>query len=444
MANRQSKTMQVKTDVSIAETTTTVEDLVDFDINSMPNGITYTGLKAVLSFADPIQWNKKSTYDALTVVWDEASLKSYASKRPVPTGIELSNELYWFPMADGNAQIEMYRKEVSQYNDRISENTQSIQNLDTRIDSINSKILLIGDSWVASGKIGKYLTDNGYCDEVVTYGSPGAGFCDLKGSRGTSLNDMVNSCIAANEDSEQIKWVILIGGANNVSEAHTGETTANQVAQNIRDLGNALGKKYPGKVHVFATNCLPGGYKKAYSIAHLMSNFENTYYNFFYHHCTLYLANNVTSYNSGDGHPTNAGYGIFTYKCVQAILGNLKPTLQYYGLKAISPYKISGYLLFLYDHNSCNIKIIPNFTINENPGDLSTLTEIASFDNNPAVVTGAGRNMSINSVNPPYVVVNNRRVYMQAFQRAGMPSSYPFKIQPTNASFWGNYGLESF
>ena len=96
----QTKTMTVKSDTALAETTTTIRDTMTFDVSKMPNGITYKGLKAVLSFADPIQWNKASTYDSLTVVWNDATHASYASKRPVPQNIEITNEFYWFRTAD--------------------------------------------------------------------------------------------------------------------------------------------------------------------------------------------------------------------------------------------------------------------------------------------------------------------------------------------------------
>ena len=122
----QSKTMTVKSDTSLAETTTTIRDTVTLDVSKMPNGITYRGLKAVLSFADPIQWNRASTYDALTVVWDDASHGSYASKRRVPANIELSNGFYWLRTADLDAQVEMYRQEVRELDGRVTANTESI------------------------------------------------------------------------------------------------------------------------------------------------------------------------------------------------------------------------------------------------------------------------------------------------------------------------------
>ena len=122
----QTKTMTVKSDTSLAETTTTIRDTVTFDVSDMPNGITYKGLKAVLSFADPIQWNKASTYDSLTVVWDDASHASYASKRPVPQNIELTNDFYWLRTADLDAQVEMYRQEVHELDGRVTANAQAI------------------------------------------------------------------------------------------------------------------------------------------------------------------------------------------------------------------------------------------------------------------------------------------------------------------------------
>ena len=131
----QTKTMTVKSDTSLAETTTTIRDTVTFDVSKMPNGITYKGLKAVLSFADPIQWNKASTYDALTVVWDDASHGSYASKRRVPANIELTNEFYWLRTADLDAQVEMYRQEVIQLSGQVNTLSGQVNTLSTSLDN---------------------------------------------------------------------------------------------------------------------------------------------------------------------------------------------------------------------------------------------------------------------------------------------------------------------
>lgn len=133
----QTKTMTVKSDTALAETKTTIRDTVTFDVSKMPNGITYKGLKAVLTFADPIQWNKASTYDSLTVVWDDATHASYASKRPVPQNIEVTNEFYWFRTADLDAQVEMYRAEVQEFDGRITANKQAIDELNTTYNGVS-------------------------------------------------------------------------------------------------------------------------------------------------------------------------------------------------------------------------------------------------------------------------------------------------------------------
>lgn len=157
----QTKTMTVKSDTSLAETTTTIRDTVTFDVSNMPNGITYKGLKAVLSFADPIQWNKASTYDALTVVWDDASHGSYASKRPVPANIELTNEFYWLRTADLDAQVEMYRQEVREMDARVTANTSAIAAETARAEAAEEKTVLeydtvsemLADTHLSLGKV---------------------------------------------------------------------------------------------------------------------------------------------------------------------------------------------------------------------------------------------------------------------------------------------------
>lgn len=133
----QTRTMTVKSDTALAETKTTIRDTVTFDTSKLPNGITYKGLKAVLTFADPIQWNKASTYDSLTVVWDDATHASYASKRPVPQNIELANGFYWFRTADLDAQVEMYRHEVMEFDGRITANAQAIDELNTTYNGVS-------------------------------------------------------------------------------------------------------------------------------------------------------------------------------------------------------------------------------------------------------------------------------------------------------------------
>lgn len=226
----QTKTMVVKSDTALAETKTTIRDTVTFDTSKLPNGITYKGLKAVLSFADPIQWNKASTYDALTVVWDDATHASYASKRHVPQNIELTNEFYWLRTADLDAQVEMYRQEVQEFDGRITANAQAIaaettraENAEQKITSelnfeisktMKRKILWIGDSFSSdfhSNKNGDWspvgVLQRIYKMNIVNMAVDGAGF-----AMGKTFIEQAQSAT----DKESYTDIVVYGGDNDL------------------------------------------------------------------------------------------------------------------------------------------------------------------------------------------------------------------------------------
>lgn len=55
-------------------------------------------------------WDKSKEYEGLSIVQWEGN--SFTSKKRVPIGIELSNEVYWVSTGNYNAQIENYRREI--------------------------------------------------------------------------------------------------------------------------------------------------------------------------------------------------------------------------------------------------------------------------------------------------------------------------------------------
>ncbi len=226
----QTRTMTVKSDTSLAETTTTIRDTVTFDVSNMPNGITYKGLKAVLSFAEPIQWNRASTYDALTVVWDDATHASYASKRRVPQNIELTDGFYWLRTADLDAQVEMYRQEVMEFDGRITANAQAIaaetaraeteeQKISSKLNfeiskTMDRKILWIGDSFSSDfhdNKNGNWspvgVLQRAYKMNIVNMAVDGAGF-----AMGETFIEQAQSAI----DKESYTDIVVYGGDNDL------------------------------------------------------------------------------------------------------------------------------------------------------------------------------------------------------------------------------------
>ena len=257
----QTKTMTVKSDTALAETTTTIRDTVTFDVSKMPNGITYKGLKAVLSFADPIQWNKASTYDSLTVVWDDATHASYASKRPVPQNIELTNEFYWLRTADLDAQVEMYRKEVAELNEKVSQNSQGIlknsqdilknsQDIlknSNAINDINSPIVIIyGDSWSDFTE-----SENNWTNLVAkqlgcirkNYSKSGATITDIGEITIKTLTTEVDESISElSSVSERVKYIFVLMGVNDITHNKTDSEILTTLAQQLTRVRNAFPK----------------------------------------------------------------------------------------------------------------------------------------------------------------------------------------------------------
>lgn len=70
----------------------------------------YVGARYVPKFAEPLDWNKNSTYEALTIVYYQGN--SYTSRQSIPSGIDIHNSKYWALTGNYNAQIEAYRKEA--------------------------------------------------------------------------------------------------------------------------------------------------------------------------------------------------------------------------------------------------------------------------------------------------------------------------------------------
>lgn len=120
-------------------------------------GVTqYIGSRYVPVFAEPSEWNSTRTYEPLTIVTHEGA--SYTSKQSVPAGVKLTDERYWAPTGNYNAQVESYRKEVGKFSDRIQANTDSI----ARMANSNGKRM-------ALNPIGRtVLNDTSYYQEGYT------------------------------------------------------------------------------------------------------------------------------------------------------------------------------------------------------------------------------------------------------------------------------------
>ena len=85
----------------------------------------YVGARYVPLFAEPLEWDRNTAYEPLTIVYNNGN--SYTSRQYVPTGTDINNEAYWALTGNYNAQIEQYRAEVKQYDARITANDSAIK-----------------------------------------------------------------------------------------------------------------------------------------------------------------------------------------------------------------------------------------------------------------------------------------------------------------------------
>ena len=98
---------------------------------NIQKGVTqYTGARYVPLFADPIEWDSKRAYEALTIVLYQGN--SYTSRQYTPAGIDINNDAFWAVTGNYNAQVEQYRQEVLAFDRRIT-------NAQNRADDAYSK-----------------------------------------------------------------------------------------------------------------------------------------------------------------------------------------------------------------------------------------------------------------------------------------------------------------
>lgn len=100
----------------------------------------YIGARYVPVFANPIEWDNLRSYEGLTIVTYQGT--SYTSKKNVPVGIALDNKEYWVATGNYNAQVENYRREVSEIKEELD-----VVNSYLSVEYFKGKnITIIGDS----------------------------------------------------------------------------------------------------------------------------------------------------------------------------------------------------------------------------------------------------------------------------------------------------------
>lgn len=94
-------------------------DRIIREVLEVKQGLNFVIENASLKYADPIQWNITSQYQANTVVIDPATDIAYISTKPVPNNILITDTNYWTPIFDMS---------------------QLIDDLDDRVDTLENKM----------------------------------------------------------------------------------------------------------------------------------------------------------------------------------------------------------------------------------------------------------------------------------------------------------------
>lgn len=91
-----------------------------------PKQMQYIGARYVPKFADPVDYNPLTAYEALTIVIYNRD--SYTSRQPVPAGIDPSNSEYWVKTGDFNSQLNDLSNKIDGWDDEISAIEQTAKN----------------------------------------------------------------------------------------------------------------------------------------------------------------------------------------------------------------------------------------------------------------------------------------------------------------------------
>lgn len=246
------------------------------DVNVVANAlaIQQTGPRTVIVPADPIVWSASTSYEYLTLVTSEDYGRGYVSKRDVPSGTPLTDEDYWIPVADYNAQMKDIQQTVAQinaklenYQTQIDNNAAAIENeatrakaaesdLQTKVDAIGKfhKLVYIGDSWGNGFYSGSNHENDGLArqiakalgvTEVVNLAVSGSGF--YEGGSGASGNFAGQIYGADDSTVSDADLVVVCGGQNDNSQG-----AVNGISAATNQLMNGIASKCPNaEVHFF-------------------------------------------------------------------------------------------------------------------------------------------------------------------------------------------------
>lgn len=298
-------------------------------LNAHPGArLQYIGSRYVPIFGrkgeDSIEWDNTGTYEPLTIVLYQGN--SYTSRQFVPVGIEITNQNYWANTGNYNAQIEQYRQEVLAFDSRITENTNNISELSTRLtafeNTTNEKktvMLAFGDSFgdesgewasLVAARMGKTL-DN-YCLGGATWPFT------------NKLNEAISK-YSTSEEKETIAFAIAYGGINST-------VYGTMDATNIKTFITNFNEAFPGIPLFIAplNNCNPYNTSNPNAYRNTLLSAPGVYQELKTFNGQFILLENSYFFNTGSSsnwkgdllHPSATGSAAIANNMISSMFGN--------------------------------------------------------------------------------------------------------------------------
>ena len=168
----------------------------------------YIGARYVPLFMG--DWDSSKTYEPLSIVQYQGN--SYTSRQFVPTGIEITDTIYWANTGNYNAQVEAYRQEVLAF--------------DNRIDTLEGKF----DS---NGKLNTNLAiTNSITDGAITFDKLNQDITTIFDTFNTDINTLENKF----DENGKLNTNLAITNSI-VDGAITFEKLDNKIIRSIEDFG---------------------------------------------------------------------------------------------------------------------------------------------------------------------------------------------------------------
>lgn len=186
-------------------------------------------------------WTIEKAYQRWTIV-DTPDHTGYISIKPVPIGVNIDNEDYWRQVAnyselyaDVQNRIIALEEDMEDAEEAIGILNTDVTDLDRRVSNLENNTVIgvvVGDSYTTydplSGDVtyphnfGEILVDQGYLDEVHSYGVNGSRYT-LTSSQNFK-SQLEDAAADDSFDNDEVSYVIIEGGQNERFEAAYGET----------------------------------------------------------------------------------------------------------------------------------------------------------------------------------------------------------------------------